>query len=54
MNELQEFYPYIEMTHVAKNPEKFKAAFPGGVLPSQTKLIAQNGPLHLWLNAKRS
>ncbi|WWD17501.1 hypothetical protein CI109_101942 [Kwoniella shandongensis] len=29
MNELQEFYPYVEMSHVAKNPEKFKGAFKG-------------------------
>ncbi len=32
MNELQEFYPYIEMLHVAKNPDKFKSSFPGGGL----------------------
>ncbi|WVQ82395.1 hypothetical protein IAT38_004523 [Cryptococcus sp. DSM 104549] len=29
MNELQEFYPYVEMPHIAKNPEKFKGSFDG-------------------------
>lgn len=30
MNELDEFYPYVEMTHVAQNPERFKGSFDGG------------------------
>ncbi|WVO22383.1 uncharacterized protein IAS62_003713 [Cryptococcus decagattii] len=29
MNELEEFYPYVEMTDVARNPEKFKGSFNG-------------------------
>ncbi|KAK6910328.1 hypothetical protein I203_104360 [Kwoniella mangroviensis CBS 8507] len=29
MNELQEFYPYVEMAHIAKQPEKFKGSFDG-------------------------
>lgn len=29
MNELQEFYPYVEMPAVAKNPDKFKGSFDG-------------------------
>ncbi|WWC89537.1 uncharacterized protein L201_004461 [Kwoniella dendrophila CBS 6074] len=29
MNELQEFYPYVEMTNISKQPEKFKDSFEG-------------------------
>jgi hypothetical protein len=29
MNELQEFYPYVEMPAVAKNPDRFKGSFKG-------------------------
>ncbi|WVQ88647.1 hypothetical protein IAS59_002384 [Cryptococcus gattii] len=29
MNELEEFYPYVEMTDIARNPEKFKGSFNG-------------------------
>ncbi|WVQ99208.1 hypothetical protein IAU59_006340 [Kwoniella sp. CBS 9459] len=29
MNELQEFYPYVEMQHIASQPEKFKGSFEG-------------------------
>ncbi|WVR07239.1 hypothetical protein IAU60_004280 [Kwoniella sp. DSM 27419] len=29
MNELQEFYPYVEMANVAKQPEKFRGSFQG-------------------------
>jgi hypothetical protein len=30
MSELDEFYPYVEMSHVAQNPERFKGSFKGG------------------------
>ncbi|WVF71683.1 hypothetical protein IAT40_006491 [Kwoniella sp. CBS 6097] len=29
MNELDEFYPYVEMQHIANQPEKFKGSFEG-------------------------
>nr|XP_018263299.1 uncharacterized protein I303_04793 [Kwoniella dejecticola CBS 10117]OBR85457.1 hypothetical protein I303_04793 [Kwoniella dejecticola CBS 10117] len=29
MNELQEFYPYVEMANIAKQPEKFHGSFQG-------------------------
>ncbi|KAK4686751.1 hypothetical protein P7C73_g3374, partial [Tremellales sp. Uapishka_1] len=29
MNELEEFYPHVEMLRIAKNPGHFKASFPG-------------------------
>ncbi|RSH81541.1 Factor arrest protein 11 [Saitozyma podzolica] len=29
MSELDEFYPYVEMSHVAQNPERFKGSFKG-------------------------
>jgi hypothetical protein len=30
MNELDEFYPYVEMTEVALNADRFKGSFEGG------------------------
>ena len=30
MNELEEFYPYVEMPSVAKGPDNFKGSFDGG------------------------
>lgn len=36
MNELEEFYPYVEMADIARNPERFKGSFNGG------KWISQN------------
>lgn len=30
MNELDEFYPYIEMSHVAQNSSRFEGSFDGG------------------------
>ena len=30
MNELEEFYPYIEVPLLAESPERFKKCFPGG------------------------
>ena len=32
MNELDEFYPYVEMEQVAQNAERFKGSFDGGEL----------------------
>lgn len=32
MNELDEFYPYVEMPEVAKNADKFQGSFDGGEL----------------------
>jgi hypothetical protein len=32
MNELDEFYPYIEMSHVSQNASRFAGSFRGGKL----------------------
>ena len=32
MSELEEFYTYVEMEHVAKNPARFAGTFEGGKL----------------------
>jgi hypothetical protein len=51
MTELDEFYPYVEMTQVAMNVDRFKGSFDGGELPSihgisRPKLTRQNGQRH--------
>lgn len=32
MNELEEFYPYVEVPLLAEGPKRFKKVFPGGEL----------------------
>lgn len=34
MNELDEFYPYIEVMHVAQSPSRFQGSFDGGASSS--------------------
>lgn len=34
MHELDEFYPYVEMTQIAQNPDRFKGSFDGGRSPA--------------------
>jgi hypothetical protein len=38
MSELDEFYPYVEMSHVAQNPERFKGSFKGGECTTERSL----------------
>jgi len=33
MNELEEFYPYVEVPLLADSPARFKKVFKGGKLP---------------------
>ena len=41
LSELEEFYPYVEMPHVAKNPERFKGSFQGGRVTATSNLELQ-------------
>lgn len=41
MNELDEFYPYIEMGHVAQNPSRFEGSFNGGRVVAYAKLTLE-------------
>lgn len=44
MNELDEFYPYVEMTQVAQNVDRFKGSFEGGELTDNVSLFTQLTP----------
>lgn len=53
MNELDEFYPYIEIGHVAQNASRFAGSFDGGGYrrPSGPELTQQNGRRRAWPSA---